>query len=297
MKRHSFILLLFLLQGSYTFGQDSIEAMPNINLAVIAQEHHGNSYITAPTDIGNIEPLWFEANMIPNFNIRSNKNSRLLGVLTPQIILRMYQEESSPVRTPSYIPQLTVYYKLKKKNKACSLNIFGKIAHHSNGQDGPFYLDNGEINYHTASFSTNYVEIGLIKTRFSEQFNAVQFFSSSIEIHPLGLTIEELHGQYPMYKWNNIFSIFKLPETSTREKKTHFSIRGEFSYIMGDYKNLNAIDFERINLGITLFYHPKLLEEIGFFVQFYQGADYYNIYFDHQRTMLRFGIMTDKLRF
>ena len=297
MKRHIFILILFLIHGSFTFGQDSTEDMPNITLAIIARENQGNSYITAPTDIGNIEPLWFEANMVPNFNVRTSKDSRLLGVITPQVIIRMYQEESSPVKTPSYMPQLTVYYNLRKKNQACSLNVFGKIAHHSNGQDGPFHLDNGDVNLENASFSTNYVEVGIIKTDFSDRFNAVKFFSSSIEIHPKGLTIEELHGVYGLYKWNNILSIFKLPNTNGKEKKASLSLKGKLSYTMGEFNDLNTFDFDRISASFTLYYHPKFLEEIGFFAQIYHGYDYYNIYYDHQRTMLRFGIMTNKLRF
>ena len=297
MKKNSFILILLLIQGNFAFGQDSNEAMPNITLAIIARENQGNSYITAPTDIGNIEPLWFEANMVPNFNVRTSKNSRLLGVITPQVIIRMYQEESSPVKTPSYMPQLTVYYNLRKKNKACSLNIFGKFAHHSNGQDGPFYLENGDLNIENASFSTNYFEAGIIKTDFSDRFNAVKFFSSSIEIHPKGLTIEDLHGIYGLYKWNNIFSIFKLPSTNDKDKKASLSLKGKVSYTMGEFNDLNTFAFDRISTSFTVFYHPKFLDEIGFFVQFYHGYDYYNIYFNNQRTMLRFGIMTDKLQF
>jgi len=84
--------------------------IPGIGLTIISQVNQGNSYITFPTDIGNIEPLWFEGNVIPNFYLRQSQNSRLMGVLTPQIIIRMYQEESFPVRTPSYMPQLTVLF-------------------------------------------------------------------------------------------------------------------------------------------------------------------------------------------
>ncbi len=54
--------------------------LPNINLNLISQVNQGNSYITFPTDIGNIEPLIFEGNVIPNFMIRTNKQSRLLAV-------------------------------------------------------------------------------------------------------------------------------------------------------------------------------------------------------------------------
>jgi len=149
-----------------------------------------------------------------------------------------------------------------------------------------------------ASFSTNYIETGIIKTSYSDKFNAVKFFSSSIEIHPKGLTIEELHEVYGLYKWNNIFSIFKLPTSGeTNDKKASLSLKSKLSYTMGEFNNLNAFAFDRITASFTVYYHPKFLKEIGFFVQLYHGYDYYNIYFDHQRTMLRFGIMTDKMRF
>ena len=72
-------------------GQEQADSTHKVDLATIATVNQGNSYITFPTDIGNIEPLWFEANIIPNFMIRESKNSRLMGVLTPQIIIRMYR--------------------------------------------------------------------------------------------------------------------------------------------------------------------------------------------------------------
>lgn len=50
-------------------------------------------------------------------------------------------------------------------------------------------------------------------------------------------------------------------------------------------------------IGITFFYHPRFLSEIGLFVQLYHGMDYYNIYFDQHRDMVRFGIMTELLSF
>jgi hypothetical protein len=63
------------------------------------------------------------------------------------------------------------------------------------------------------------------------------------------------------------------------------------------YKDLNLFDFDRFNASLTFYYHPKFLEDIGLFVQFYHGMDYYNIYFEHQLSVIRFGIMTEILRF
>ena len=280
------------------FGQETGPAQ-QIGLAVISQVNQGNSYITFPTDIGNIEPIWFEANLIPNFYIRQSKNSRLMGVLTPQIVIRMFQEESFPVRTPSYMPQVTIYYLLKEKADSRSLSLYGRAGHHSNGQDDVFFFDDGSINLKSGNFATNFLELGLIKTNLNTCFNAYQFFKTSFEIHPKGFIQEELEGIYSQYRWHNAFSIFKLAadETQKNSKKPNISMKGETIWMFGDYNHLAAFSAERLNLSLTFYYHPKLLEDIGLFVQFYHGSDYYNMYFNHRLDVFRFGFMTEKLRF
>ncbi len=299
MKKLITILLLGFTIPLTVFAQVKNEPVPEIGLTTIAQVNQGNSYITAPIDIGNIEPLWFEANIIPSFHIRQNKDSRLMGVLTPQIIIRMYQEKSAPVRTPSYIPQITVYYKLKSKTEANSLSLFGKIAHHSNGQDGEYMLDNGEINLKTGDFSTNFFEIGFIKTNFNKKFNAVQFFGTSFEIHPKSLTNTSMIGSYGLYRWNSVFSIFKLPvnKENNKKKRASISLKGESTWMFGDLYDWDWYSLNRLNLSFTFYYHPKFLEEIGVFINIYHGMDYYNIYFNHQISVIRFGLMTEILQF
>jgi len=149
----------------------NIDSLPDIGLTVMSQVNQGNSFVTFPTDIGNIEPLWFEGNLIPNFYIRQSKNSKLMGVLTPQIIIRMYQEKSYPIQTPSYMPQITIYYSFSgESNSKKNITLYGRIAHHSNGQSGDFFLENGELNLKSGDFSTNYVEAGIIKTNICKWF-------------------------------------------------------------------------------------------------------------------------------
>jgi len=298
MKKY-LIIILVIASFISAFGQNEIDSLPRIALTTIAQVNQGNSYITFPADIGNIETLWFEANLIPNFYIRQSKNSRLMGVLTPQIIIRMYQEESYPVRTPSYMPQITVYYQLRDLEKAKSLNLFGRFGHHSNGQEGSFYLEDNSLNLKSGSFATNFLELGLIVTNINSRFNAYQFFKTSFEIHSEGFIQEELVGIYSRYRWHSAFSIFKLSSKNEANdpKKPAFSLKGEMTWMFGDYNNLDAISPDRINLKLTFYYHPKFLEDIGFFVQYYHGSDYYNMYFDHRLDVFRFGLMTEKLRF
>lgn len=275
------------------------DSLTRTGLSEISQVNQGNSYVTFPADIGNIEPLWFEANIIPNFYIRQSKNSRLIGVLTPQIMLRMYQEESFPVRTPGYLPQLTMYYLLKEKEYAGQLSIFGRFAHHSNGQDGSFFDDDGRINLESGNFSTNFLEFGFIATNINTRLNAVQFFKSSFEFHPQAWNVGELNGLYHNYRWHNALSIFKLPVKNRiyPRKNADISLKGEATWMFGNPDSREGYPFDRLNLRLTFYYHPAFLEDIGLFVQYYHGSDYYNIYFENRLDVLRFGLMTEKLRF
>lgn len=293
-----FILLMVMHGSAILNAQENDSILYNLPLSKMAQMNQMDSYITFPTDIGNIDPLMFEANVNPSFIIRKREDSKLMGVLTSQIIIRMYNEESYPVRTPSYIPQITIYYLAKDNGLQNKTTVFGKIAHHSNGQDGAFYNEDGTINLLTGNFATNYVELGMLNTSYSSRLNALKVFKSSIEIHPKSWMLDELKGGYSGLRWHNAFTAYKIPfGNSNTAKKPHFSLKLETNLMLDHYNDLNFFDLDRLNAGLTFYYHPQFLEDIGFFVQVYHGMDYYNIYFQHQLDIIRFGIMTEFLRF
>lgn len=290
------ILLTFIV--TIGFGQNT-DSILKTDLSKIVMVNQGSSYITFPTDIGNIEPLWFEGNIIPNFQLRQTKDSRLMGVVTPQIILRMYQEESFPVRTPSYIPQFTLYYLFSDQGNQKSTSFYGRIAHHSNGQDESFFLDNGDINTKSGDFSTNYFEAGMIRTNINKQFNAFQFFKTSLEIYPQSWYTDDLNGIFSPVRWHNTFSIFKIANNIKDYKQcsADISLKAEATWMFGSFNEWGIASINRLRLSFTFYYHPRFLEDVGLFVQYYQGLDYYNMSFNHQLYVLRFGIMTEKLRF
>ncbi len=291
----SFLLTLFFTCLSFA---QQIDSLPRVDLAKIALVNQSDSYVTLPFDIGNLEPLIFEANISPSFIIRKRNDSRLMGVLTAQIIIRMYNEESLPVRTPSYMPQITAYYLLNDKRVLNKHTIFGKFAHHSNGQDGDFYDDNGDINLISGNFSTNFMELGYIFNNHSSKYNAEKFFKTSFEIHPQNWMFEEIRGIYSGFRWHNTFSAFKIPiGNSDTKKRAQISLKLETMIMLDNINGWDTFESDRFNGSLTFYYHPKFLEEIGFFVQYYHGMDYYNIYFMHQIDVLRIGIMTDILRF
>lgn len=296
IKNIAALTLLFMCHN-FGYSQNDSLQIPVLELSTIAKFNQNDSYVTFPTDIGNIDPLMFEANINPLFTIKEKKDSRLMAVLTPQIIIRMYNKESYPVRTPSYMPQITFYY-LLNQNKTINKNtVFGKFAHHSNGQDGTFYNEDNTLNVETGNFATNYFEIGLISTSYSYNHNAVKAFKSSIEIHPKSWMLEELEGQYSGLRWHNAFTSYKLPfQKNASKKRPNLSLKIDTTLMLDNYNDLDFIDLDRINASVTLYYHPKFLEDIGFFVQFYHGMDYYNIYFNEQIDVIRFGMMTKILK-
>lgn len=179
------------------------------------------------------------------------------------------------------------------------ITLFGKIAHHFNGQDGEFFDINGEINLNSGNFSSNFTEIGVINSSFLPQLNAFRFLKSSFIIHPSGWMMKELHGRYSGFNWNNSFLAYKLPLNTTThlKSKTHFSFRAETSWMFGKINDWRPLNFDRLNASFKFYYHPQFLEDIGLFVQIYRGMDYYNIYFQHQIRIVRFGIMTEIVRF
>lgn len=199
-----------------------------------------------------------------------------MAVLTPQIIIRMYNEESYPVRTPSYIPQISFYFLTGNKQAPKKLTLFGRFGHHSNGQDGDFYNEDGDINLMSGNFATNFIELGLIESSHSSRLNAFRFFKSSVEVHPKSWMLDEMHGKYSGLRWHNTFLVYKLPMDGdfNKSQKANFSLKAEATLMLDNYNDLDDFDLDRFNASLTFYYHPKFLEDVGLFVQFYHGMDY-----------------------
>ena len=170
------------------------------------------SYVFQHTDGG----LVFEAQIAPDIRIVDNFSralERVLDANRPRVFaysvfgtfltrLRMFDEESSPVRTPSYMPKATIQLAWLKNRSAGSSDdeqfLRGPIemwlvnvipfGHHSNGQNGCLFVEQvrieGEcepqqpavdgpedVNTENGSFSTNYIRFGLEYRRLHPEGN------------------------------------------------------------------------------------------------------------------------------
>ena len=266
--KNKVVLAFVILISNIASAQTKTDSIVSLSLDKIAQVNQGESYVTFPFDIGNLEPLMFEANVSPNFKIRERKDSRLMAVLTSQIIIRMFDEYSYPVKTPSYIPQITFYFLTGHKESANKLTLFGKIAHHSNGQNGNFYTENGDVNLQSGNFATNYIELGFLKSSYSNQLNAFKFIKSSIEIHPKKWMLEELQGQYSGLRWHNTFLAYKLPMKSNliknREQRANFSVKAETTWTFDNINNWDTFNENRLNASLIIYDCPQLIPRVQY---------------------------------
>ena len=260
------------------------------------------SYISALGGFGNIEPLVFEADIVPYFMLSLNKNNRWGIELSPRILLRMYNEESYPVRTPSFMPSAAFFYRISSsKNKNQDVFTYFSWCHHSNGEDGNFYNpDSTTINLKSGSFSTNLVEGGLFLSHPDKRLPniAINYLKISACYHYLpAKELRRIFGRWRFFtdfqSSINLSKALRVFGGSANNPASHnafisHSIR--FGWIAGGIKNVKLIDDKRLIFRYTISYKPTFLNDVTLFAQYYYGEDYYNINFSRTLKVFRFGI-------
>lgn len=254
-------------------------------------------YITITQGLGNMEPLLFEANIIPYYRIGINAIEKWAFILSPQIILRMYNEYSYPVKTPSYKPRITLVHQSSKHTREYH-DWFQYISlfHHSNGQDGYFYTDstNTVINTRNGSFSTNWVEAGVFESRAhsSRQYYAKLYAQYCYQQDTM---LNGIYGRWRFnldvkFEWDIAKTLSKLNFKHFDNKETIIANTFKFGVICGNMKHRDNIDWKRGIIDYTISFRPSFLQDVCLFVQYYCGEDYYNIYFNRIMQCVRIGL-------
>ena len=276
--------------------------------SVLAHEHQ--SYFTFSSGFGNLDPLIFESKLCRTFFFQLKENAKLAFSGTPMVVLRMYNEYSVPVRTPSYMPEGSVYYNLGKTNFLLKdqLTLFSKFGHHSNGQSDSTYNVDGTVNIKSGNFSTNFIEIGFMSSEIKPGLkNIVKGYRSSLAFHffyePL------LEDNYGTVYWNNEFQIsmfrpldiikafrkgYKNSDSDEADMRSRLKIKT--SYALVGLDNKAAFDFkERFTFTATYSYQPRFYDQLAVFVKFYWGKDYYNINYRNNIHYVTFGLISTPL--
>jgi hypothetical protein len=250
----------------------------------VVQANFEPSYVAYPFVLGGVEPLLVEANIAPHFTVHA-KRWLFAIVLTPKILVRMFLDESSPVRTPSYMPRLSAYFWLDDtlpRHPAFYASV--SLNHHSNGQDGPFFLPDGAINHQDGSFSTNYLELSLYSTL--GRGNVFAWSSLSFEWH-LDINQEpELEGRYGLYRLHLSSAVLSGLELEGGLSLRLTAIVDDILY-QSDEPALKVLEHFPFSARYTMTI-PGI--QLGLYAAYFIGHDYYNIWFDRVANVLEVGI-------
>jgi len=270
---------------------DSVRSCMRHFEAEVMRAQFEHSYITSTSITGSQPRLIFEGNIAPAFSlVTPGKNIAL--VMTPKVVMRMFAENSVPVKTPSYMPRVTAYLfaepTVKNVRDSTATFMYLTLSHHSNGQSGSFLNPDGSVNHETGNFSTNFLEYGGL-TGGAMGSSSTLTVRSSVEWHPKGWYDDSSNVHYSHLRGHAGFNFSHRGAHNGNGEWNAISLDVAVTYLGGDV----AVPFHgrgRFPLTTSIIYRPSWAREIAYLLSGYWGQDYYNTYFDQTRSMVRIGI-------
>ncbi|PBQ31784.1 hypothetical protein CNR22_08385 [Sphingobacteriaceae bacterium] len=304
MKCFSFSRVLsffFLLICSVCVHSQIPSALANIDEAIFSTSDR--TYVSFGQGFGNyktasgikkLNPLLFEGQISPDFLLTS-KNRTTGFAFFPKIVVRMYNEKSFPVKTPSYMPSLLFYHQIKSpftrkifkffKSEDQLAFITYRVSHHSNGQNGNYYTVNRDsVNFTNGNFSTNALEVAFSWSTIDSGSIGKAFMNGRIAYErQLDFLREE--NLKNTYYYNKI----TLESHIIYSQKIKAYINYGFMFGTKKFGTRHSVD---LYLAIKPFHK---LSDFSVFTRAYFGPDYYNLYYVNALRVLSFGIIADPL--
>ena len=258
-------------------------ALAETTLGEIVRANLEPSYLAYPQGLKGLEPLYFEASIVPNFSVLPRRWHVAL-FLTPKIVLRMFREESTPVKTPSYMPRLTAFFWFQEKPTPFTPYFSASLAHHSNGQSGAFSNPDGSRNHDSGSFDTNHVDLAVYPLWW--QYPLFTWNSLTVEYHPPFLQDADLRETYGNTRLHWATTVL----TTRGALVSQLSVR--LTAIIGPMEkpsNGAAEFWARVPLLVRYTVRPPMID-VGVYAAYYQGQDYYNVWYDRFISAFQVGI-------
>lgn len=323
--------------------------------------HKRISYI-APLPAMNVNKQWgapvlFEANISPYFIFFRGRDygnegysrpqlKSFMVYFNPELTLRMYQEDpigvptkSLPVMPISFVPRISFVkfiHRSSIENKIENFQTFRffefSIAHYSNGQENPHYLQDtlsvaGDSipNYAGGNFSTNYLRLGYTYGFLDDKLNIYSFnpyvqndggagdlFSfdpamlKSYGKWRLGITLQFQSGKKRIFTKKRQ-KVDLVPEDSAsqsaldkfdpvRKPSIYYAtwmVRFNSETIVDDVSEYPS-DKKLINATrVTVVFHPLNWRNFALMTELYYGRDFYNIRFYDRLIQWKLGLVAD----
>ncbi len=234
---------------------------------------------------------------------------------TPRVRLRMLDERSAPVRTPSYMPKGTLmmmFFRGERTEPRHRVGIWSPeltVGHHSNGQDGCLFAtdtmldddcvgqeDLAQINRLDGSFSTNYVRVGgRYRREWLRTINAGQPDEEHIgSTHWTVGAFADLHFNTasrlePFYGTKRFHGYFGIGRQLSKVCKSRAAASATVFYVGREPDGVPPLAYQ---VDALCTFTPR--GGWGLFARYYDGQDYYNLAFGQRIQRLQVGIHYDQ---
>jgi hypothetical protein len=243
---------------------------------------------TFGNEYGDPVPTSLVADLTGNFVLFATPKSRFAFIFNPRVKLRLLNTQGAPVKSPSYMPGGTLYYRANRDDYEPSFFALS-YSHHSNGVRGPTLNPNGTFNTDSGKFTTNFYTI-------SNRYETL-----GLELHAalIGLGYSHaLKDQYGFVRVNGswMYNLSKAqPDPIDQHTKTFnnwMRMQIDFMYIMDTYNNYSFTDYKkRLNISATYYYQFPFMQNVALmFGGGYRGQDDYNIFFQNSYAYLTVGV-------
>lgn len=245
------------------------------------------------------------ADLAPNFILFNTPKSRFFAVFTARVKIRLLSAQGAPVKSPSFMPGLTGFYRLNEDTYNPKFLSFG-YSHHSNGVRGPSLNPDGSFNRDSGKFTTNFYTLTYYTGKRIDKKDLIinRYDNLALEVHAglfnLGLS-EGLKDHYGFIRINGsrMYNFAKAYDDPLEKGKKVYQnwqrIRFDFTYIADKYDNYSAVDFKkRLNVSLKYYYQFPFMPSAALMVGGgYRGQDDYNQFFEDSYGYLTIGVASN----
>ncbi|MEO6524190.1 MAG: hypothetical protein ABIN91_21065 [Mucilaginibacter sp.] len=274
----------------------------------VLNQNYDNIYLqnarvaTFGNEYGGPIPTQLVADLTGNFVLFATPKSRFAFIFNPRVKLRLLATQGAPVKSPSYMPGGTLYFRLNRNDHEPSFMSLS-YSHHSNGVRGPTLNPNGTFNTDSGKFTTNFYTIAYTNGKRVDRGNIItnRYQTLGLELHA-GLinqgVAEALKGNYGFVRLNGswMYNLAKArPDAINRSKTTYnnwMRMQVDFQYIMDDYAGyaITRIN-KRLNIAATYYYQFPFMQNVALMAGGgYRGQDDYNIFFQNSYWYFSAGV-------
>jgi len=262
-----------------------------MNFLPIYKANRELSYTSPKGELGSPVKFVLIGKLTTSYFLFAPEKSRFAFALIPEFTVKVIDERSAGVRTPSLKLGGQFYYQINTDQtnyRYASL----KFNHHSNGQDGEAINEDGSLNTRTGNFSTNYLtatyhfgtrrqlasnkqfqfnhDIGLEWHRWFDYEKALENDYGFTRLN-YNLSWRQFAREREIWRWNSSLSyaINKMSAYKLSALKKRLNVESSFHY------------------SFPFMHKAFLMAAVG-----YYGEDPYNIYYRNKYAYLRFGVST-----